>query len=334
MNVSNVALFNGASGIFNNSNGFIKFSGQMTDGALIKRTGSGSGDLLISENTKVLGTSEFYNEGSGSIEVNNGYIPDGFICKNKSKYGKVKFFANNIMNPNTEFVVENLDNSSASFEGWSNLNIKNTKITFSGKGSGGAEFAYSIGGNLNLDCEGPCIAVFYVNTDDWHNNTLRYNVYYKNGYVGSKYLEIWTSEWGPYLDVDSVKFISLSGYYADNTRIHVIGDSNYGAVYLYGSYSGTVEIEYNGSSGSYLYFYNNLGSRNNIVFNAPNMGSLKIYSNVDIKGRLTVNNYSGKYVFVCDGVTIGDGAIINVSAANTKDIKITTDIPAGAVVNY
>ena len=99
---------------------------------------------------------------------------------------------------------------------------------------------------------------------------------------------------GPYLDVDSIKHIVLgpTSNFANNTRIHVVGNDDYGEISLNNAYEGTIEIEYNGNSSSRMVISAPLNDKNKIVFNAPNNGKMNLYALAKIEGAMTINNNS------------------------------------------
>ena len=327
----------GESTFYNESPSPINVKGTVRDGSYMKRTGNGWGSLIISENTTIEGNCEIYSESSNSINFENAVIPNNFIFENKTKRGSMRFYSDCILHPNVKFTVERAEDLDTRVSTWSRFEVvKDAKLTFSGTGRAIMEPCYTFGGHLNLQSDGYYGLVLQVGKDDWNGETIRYNIYNFEKSLFTKYLWVRTLKWGPYLDVDSVKTIYLepSSSFADKTKIHVTGNDEYGAVSLCGAYSGTVEIEYNASPNSEMYLYNNLSTGNKIVFNAPNSGSLKCFNTAVIEGVLTVNNKSSKRVNIQENVNIGNGVIINVREDYPSNLYISTDIPAGATVNY
>ena len=70
---------------------------------------------------------------------------------------------------------------------------------------------------------------------------------------------------------------------------------------------------------------------NEIIYNSSG-GNIILNSTCKVEGKAIFNNLS-KYTLFVNG-KIGDGAVINVREDYPSNLYISTDIPAGATVNY
>ena len=316
---------------YNESPGYIFFSGKINEDTIIKKTGTGIGALTFNEITKVSGASEYYNEGSGSIIVQNNYIPNGVKIQNKSKRANIYVNQGVSVEPNTEIVFNKTNPNTGS------LNISgaikaNTYINHGGEGAGAIHLR-QFGGTINLICDGDKSISLYQDKTDWDGQTIRYKVYTQKTNV-EKYLWLYTSKFGSYLDVESVKHVSLSGTYEDNTKIRITGNSDSGNVNLYGNYSDTVYIELNCIGRPIIFLYSDM--KNNLHFhcnaNHPSGGTYYIYGK--FKDNFTINNNSKQNIIIERQVNIGENVTINVSEDYLSTLRITQDIPDGTTVDY
>lgn len=334
---SNIASLEGTSEIYSENSGNVSFAGKMLDGAFIKYTGNGSGTLDIRTSATVEGKSEIYNEGSGPIRFDKTLIPDGTVIKNYSKYGGIYLYGAGsgyiTIEPGVEFIVENLSNTSASVDNWSNLRLKSGKVTIKGTTNAGIILNSGFGGHFVIQPEGSSTLYMGIAKYDWNGQTVRYKITNIRAWP-EKHLHIYTGNLGSFTDVEAFVSVCLYGSYADNTKIKVSGDSDFGCVYFYGNYSGNINLSYTGSSGSYISFYNDMSNLEGLSFTAPNAGNLYVNTGVVLGKNITINNNSEYRVTIAKNVVIGDGVTINVSENYPSNVTISDDVPANTVLNY
>lgn len=334
LNLSTASLFNGSCSFLNDSNGTINFNGEMMDGSMLKRTGSGTGTITFGANTVIEGTSEFYNESVNGMSIYVPKVIDGVKISNKGARGSLSFGIGTYFAPGADFTVENISGTSVGFSSWdSSFQVNSGKITVSGTGSGSLVMVNKFGGNLNVVIDSGNYIYFGVAKTDWDGETIRYKM--NRGNTGAdKRVNIGTTRIGKYLDVETVPSVNLYGTFADNTKIRITGNSDFGSISLSGNYSGTVNMEMTGTTGSGITSYNDLSDNSKIIFNADNDGDLYFYAGSVVDGTLTVNNHSKYCVYFRPGSVIHDGVVINLSETCSNHVYIDGDIPAGSVLNY
>ena len=321
--------------IENDSKSYISLFDEMSDNSLLKKSGSGTGNFNLYGTVE--GNAEFRNDSNNYMSIYSQQIPDGTFIKYLSKSKRGYFILGEFTHwvSGTEFTVEDISDNYINFSTWAdNVEINTGKITLSGNGPSTFVLQGRFGGNLNIVDDGGAYSYLNVNKTDWNGETIRFRMNRGQPSGVDKRIALWTSNIGRYLDIESVPSLNLYGSYADNTKIRITGESNYGTITLKGNFEGTINVEMNGVPGSWLGLYQNIDDSSKVVFNSDHGGDLTINAGSVIDGIVTFNNHSNKMIYVLKGVTIHDGAVINVREDYPSNVSITEDIPAGATVNY
>ena len=328
--LTNIARLDGNVTFCNDSSGIIDFGGKLSDKSKFSKLGNGIGKIRVLS-TIFEGDCDIYSESRDTVYIDTPIVSRGFKFINKAKGNLVQLRKGFTMEPDTTFIFEDKGSGLNSLtNNGESIVLHSGKITVSGKGNSIIGLKVAFGGNINIITDGGGQLSLLNGKIDWNGETIRFK--YNRSKTGNTYINLYTKDIADYLYVETNVFLSLFGSYADNTKILVNSPDGFGRIFLYGDYNSTVSINYSGTENSCLIAYND--KINDLHFNADNDGMLYIEKKVELGSNVTINHYSHCRLYFRNGITIGDGAVINVAASNTKNIEITTDIPAGAVVNY
>ena len=337
--INSYANFLGKATFNNSSNYRIFFDGTMSDNATLNSLGKSSNKIEIGKGCTVEGSSTIRNDSDGGFFIDKCFLMNGSVINyiaNKSHLNLSCAGTGFIyVLPNTVFTFRDNTNSPNSyFSNWYGLELRSGEIILDGVGTNGFNLNGGFGGRLNLVNNGKHSLLLNMKKFDWNGETIRYNIHNVEKHF-EKHLTVYTNKVGSFLDVESIVSVALLASCSyDNGIIRITGNQDYGNINFGGKIGGNINIDYNGSSGVNLTFYNDLiNGLENFTYNASNFGSCYFQKGVCLGKNITINNYSNRDLIIEDTTSIGDNSIITLSKDTVSDVRLRKIIPANSVVN-